>query len=123
MEMFLRRFSKCFFPLPEFHLQSQRRNSSKENLFDGIGNCAVGLAVLQRAEMDGQRQLLSVMLSVVQNPGDWGLLQTHFHRRTRAGKHGRGRRDGWLVKNQDTPELGQCSQVELRKPGRSAQGK
>lgn len=67
MEMFSK---SAFLPLPEFHLQSRRRNTSKENLFDGIGNCAVGLAVLQRAEMDGHRQLFSVILPVAQNPGD-----------------------------------------------------
>lgn len=71
--------------------ESGWRNTSKVNLFDTIGNCVVRLAVLLRAKMDGHRQLLSVMLSVVQSPGDQGLLLTHFHSRARAGRPGRGR--------------------------------
>lgn len=74
-----------------FPFAFQKRNKSKVNLFDRIGNCVVRLAVLLGAKMDGYHQLLSVMLSVVQSPGDQGLLLTHFHSRTHAGKAGRGR--------------------------------
>lgn len=54
-------------------------DASKVNLFDGIGNCVVRVAALLRAEMDGHRQLLSVILSVDQSPWEPSLLLTHFH--------------------------------------------
>lgn len=56
-------------------------------------------AVLLRAEMDGHRQLLSVMLSIFQRPGDRGLQLTHFHSFACAGRAGRGGRMGELTRH------------------------
>lgn len=66
------------------------------------------LAVLVRAEMDGHCQLLSVMLSVAQSPGDQGLLLTHFHSHACAGKlgmEGEGRMGELTRHTRDRPVL------------------